>query len=161
MKNLTLLLIACSFIFAFAGDQKVHIKTDSEKTAAIDEELYNKIKEKLLNDREFQKRLFQNIGIEFQDGIINIGEKSKNNVTKTNIASTEKSAASQTNSRTNVTVGDRKTYETIKSRINGLGNKGLPQQTKQDMMSFLLSYQKSHPEDALEASNLINNLGNR
>ena len=47
---------------------------------------------------------------------------------------------------------DRKTYETIKSRINGLGNKGLPQQTKQDMMSFLQSYQKSHPEDAKEAS---------
>ncbi len=115
----------------------------------------------MLNYREFPKRLFQNIGIEFQDGIINIGEKSKNNVTKTNIASTEKSAASQTNSRTNVTVGDRKTYETIKSRINGLGNKGLSQQTKQDMMRFLQSYQKSHPEDALEVSYLIKNVSNR
>ena len=161
MKNLALLLIACSFIFAFAGDQKVYTKTGSEKTAAIDEELYNKIKEKLLNDREFQKRLFQNFGIESQDGIINIGGKSKNNVTKTNIASTEKSAASQTNSRTNVTVRDRKTYETIKSRIKGVGNKALNHQTQRDMMSFLLFYQKSHPEDALEASNLIEILRNR
>ncbi len=56
---------------------------------------------------------------------------------------------------------DRKTYETIKSRINGLGNKGLPQQTKQDMMSFLQSYQKSHPEDAKEASKILENLRNR
>ena len=56
---------------------------------------------------------------------------------------------------------DRKTYETIKSQINGLGNRKLPQPTIKDMMSFLQSYQKSHPEDAKEASKILENLRNR
>lgn len=54
---------------------------------------------------------------------------------------------------------DRKTYETIKRTINGLGNR--TPSTIKDMMSFLRSYQKSHPEDAKEASKLIENLTNR
>jgi len=160
MKFFPLLIIACSSIFTFASDQKLNIKTDSEKSAAIDEELYNKLKEKLLNDREFQKRLFQNFGIEFQNGIINIGGKSRNNVTKTNIASTEKSTAIQTNSRTNVTVGE-KHFEALKGRIKALGNKNIAPKAKQEMITFLQSYKESHPENAREASSLIDDLNNR
>lgn len=159
--KILLLIIACSSICTFASDQKLNIKTDSEKSAAIDEELYNKLKEKLLNDREFQKRLFQNFGIEFQDGIINIGGKSRNNVTKTNIASTEKSAAIQTNSRTNVTVGEKNHFEALKRGIKGLGNRFIPQSAKWEMITFLQSYKESHPEDAQEASSLIESLRDR
>jgi hypothetical protein len=56
---------------------------------------------------------------------------------------------------------EKRTFEALKTRINGLGNRGIPQQTKQDMMTFLKSYQKSHPEDDKEATRLIENLRNR
>jgi len=56
---------------------------------------------------------------------------------------------------------EKKSFEAFKNRISGLGNRRFTQQAKQEMINFLQLYQKNHPEDAREASRLIENLRNR
>lgn len=59
------------------------------------------------------------------------------------------------------TPADRATFETLKGRLKQIGNATIPSKTKQDMLNWLDSYRQGHPDDAKEASRLIENLRNR
>jgi hypothetical protein len=56
---------------------------------------------------------------------------------------------------------EKMSFEAFKNRISRLGPNGITLQAKREMINFLQLYQKNHPEDAREASRLIENLRNR
>ena len=139
---------------------------------AINDDLYKNLKEKLLNDLEFQKQFLKNAGIKIQDdGTIIIGgaitiysptnKPPKRSTAEENNMPLPVKRATRNPATELGGSEEKKSFEALKSRIHGLGNKGLSPQVKQDMITSLRLHQKKYPEDAKEASNLIDHLRNR